>query len=96
MTDIEKYFLKSGDNVIHGEMIVHEGHGFTSLQMAEDRLIVMSCFGDGGYWDKFHVELAIALGLKKIMFGTRRNYKAFERKFGYKKIGYILEKEVKR
>jgi len=26
--------------------------------------------------------------------GTKRNYKAFEKKFGFKLTGYILEKEV--
>jgi len=38
--------------------------------------------------------LAKELGYEKIMMATKRNYKGFERKFGFKLTGYVLERRV--
>lgn len=61
-----------------------------------DKLVAHQVYGDGVYWDTYLNTLAQKLGLTKIMMATKRNPKAFERKFGFKLTGYILEKEVQK
>lgn len=93
--DLQDYLKRSGDDSIIEKNLIENEHGFMTWTADEDTLIPINVYGDGKYWDSFLVVLAKELGLKKIQFGTERNYKAYERKFGYKLKGYILEKEVK-
>jgi len=59
-----------------------------------NRLVIIQCYGDGKYWDNMATELAIKNKVDKIMFITKRNPQAFERKYGYKVIGYAMERGV--
>jgi len=93
--DLQDYLKRSGDTKITERNLIENEHGFMTWAADEDTLIPINVYGDGKYWDNFLVILAKELGLKKIQFGTERNYKAYERRFGYKLKGYILEKEVK-
>ena len=92
--NLERYFEKSGDTEIITDNLIENEHGFASYFVNGDRLVICNVFGDGEFWDAFFLDKARELGLKRVTFGTRRNYKAFEKKFGYKLTGYILEKEV--
>jgi outer membrane protein assembly factor BamB len=93
--DIEKYLRKSGDQFIYEDNIVVNDHGFMSWMIDTDgSFVALNVYGDGEYWDSFIMQLAEKLGCTKARFATRRNPKAFERKFGYKIAGYIMEKEV--
>lgn len=88
------YFNKSGDDTLILTNLIATDFGFASFDIKGDELILYQVYGNGDLWDRYFVELAKRLNLKKIKFGTKRNYKGFERKFGYKLVGYILEKEV--
>ena len=92
--DIEKYLKKSGDDEISTSNLVENQHGFMSWRTHKDTFVGINVYGDGHYWDAFANELAKKLGLKKIMFATKRSPKVFEKKYGYKITGYILEREV--
>jgi len=90
----QDYLKRSKDSHIYTDNLIENEHGFMSWSVYEDKLVAHQVYGDGVYWDNYLNELAKQLGLSKIMIATQRNYKAFERKFGFKLIGYILEKEV--
>jgi len=93
--DIEQYLKKSGDTSINPANLIENSHGFMSWRINKpDTFVLINVYGDGKYWDSVAVELAKQLNLSKIVFGTKRNPKAFERKYGYSHVGYILEKEV--
>jgi len=88
------YLERSGDSQIYNDNLIENKHGFMSYRVHEGNLVLLNVYGDGEYWDTFSIELAKALGTPKIIIGTHRNPKAFERKFSYSLTGYILEKEV--
>lgn len=93
--DIKRYLEKSGDTHLDPENIIVNEHGFLSWTIDDNgALFGLNVYGDGNYWDKFLVELANKLGCKQIRFATKRNPKVWERKFGYKIAGYIMEKEL--
>lgn len=92
--DIEDYLNKSGDEYLSGDHVIENEHGFLTYSVTPDCLFIINCYGDGEYWDKVANDLAKEAGKDVVRFGTRRNPKTFERKYGYKTVGYILEKEV--
>jgi len=93
--DIKKYLKKSGDQFIYEDNIIVNEHGFMSWMLDTDgAFVALNVYGDGDYWDSFIMQLAEKLGCTKARFATRRNPKTFEKKFGYKIAGYIMEKEV--
>jgi hypothetical protein len=95
VADIEQYLKKSGDTAISTDNLIKNAKGFMSWRVTKpETLVLINVYGDGKYWDSVAVELAKQLNLSKIVFGTKRNPKAFERKYGYSHVGYILEKEV--
>ncbi len=73
-----------------------EKKGFLSLVPvpAENALLIHYMCGDGKYWERVATELADALGYDRFFFSTRRNPKAFERRFGAKLRSYLLERKV--
>jgi len=92
---LQKYFDKSGDDKLRlDNLIEDEQRGFMSWSELDGNFVVHQVFGDGVYWDAFIMALAKQLKLKKIIMATKRNPKAFERKFNFALTGYILEKEV--
>jgi len=88
------YMRKSGDTAIETDGLIENEHGFMSCKVLNETLVAYQVFGDGEYWNGQLNEMAKDLGLRRIRMATIRNPKAFERKFGFKLIGYILEKEV--
>jgi hypothetical protein len=93
--DLQKYYEKSGDSFIYPDNLVVNDHGFMTWTVdPEGTFLGLNVYGDGAYWDEFSQTLAKHLGCKRIRFSTRRNPKVWEKKFGYKQVGYIMEKEV--
>lgn len=70
------------------------GGGFFTTKCMKDALFIPSAAGDGKELDEQICALAKRLGYTKVRFETRRNPRAWERKFGYKVTGYVMEKEV--
>ena len=92
----ERYLKKSGDDYIETENLIENEHGFMSWKVDGDKFVCMNVYGNGKYWDEYMNELAKQLGCKAILTGTsRKSYKAFVKKYNFKLVGYILEKEVK-
>lgn len=94
--DTQKFLTKSGDPGISAafDELFENDKGFISFRVTGDSLFIVQCYGDGRYWMDVARGVAKKLGLTKIQFTTRRNYRAFERRHGFKLIGYVMESEV--
>ena len=89
------YLRRSGDSKIYKGNWVENEYGFASWGLNEDGdLVIYHLYGNGNYWEQFFVNLAKALGCKKIIAATKRNPKAMARRFKMKITGYVLEREV--
>jgi len=75
------YLARTGDPRIDGRNYIENEHGFASYEIGENHLLVIQVYGDGKFWDKFFRDLAKDHGLKSYIFSTRRNPKAFSRRF---------------
>lgn len=71
-----------------------ELQGFCNWKQDNDIMYIGVTCGNGMYWNNFIQLKAKELGCKTLRFGTYRNPATFIRKFGYKVVGYILEKDV--
>lgn len=91
---IEDYFKKSGDDCLRGEYFILSEFGFMTFHYDEEYLYLDNVYGDGKKWIEVIKQLKQQLNVDKVMFATRRNPKAFERKYKVKIVGYILELEV--
>lgn len=92
---IEKeYWDKSGASLVLRNNFIRNDHGFSTHSIDGDVLVIGSVYGDGEYWNKFFHGVAKDNGCKKMRFTTRRNPDAWERKFDFKCVGWVLEKEV--
>ena len=91
----QRYLEKSGDDYIDKTNLIENEHGFMSWKVDGDKLVQMCVYGDGPYWTDFANELGKQFNCKTIITSTSRNYKAYEKKYNFKLVGYILEKEVK-
>lgn len=95
---IKKYLEKSGDDyvILDGvRVVVDDRHGFCTYEVFPHEMVfVYNVYGDGRFWEKFLKEKARQAGCSVIRFATRRNPKAFIRRFNAKLVGYILEMEV--
>jgi hypothetical protein len=92
----ERFLRKSGGRKIMTNNLIENEHGFMSWKLDDDIFVCLNVYGDGDYWDTYINELAKQLGCKTILGGTTRKagYKAFERKYNFKLVGYLFEKEV--
>lgn len=90
----DDYMKRSGDDQFFADNLTVNDHGFCSYKVSNGILVGFTGYGDGEYWDKFLQEKAKENDCNKYMITTRRNPKVFERKYGFKIAGYILEKEV--
>lgn len=100
MNLLETYFMKSGDtpeilreSIAAGDVIENE-HGFAVVQLTEDALLIHACCGDGKYWQEQFEMLARKGGVNKLAMITRRNPKAWARRFGYEAVKVYMEKEL--
>ena len=92
---LKDYFNKTGKVELSGTDCRYEkDKGFVTYQQQGTRLLVPDVYGDGLYWLAKMEELARSLHCTKLIGGTTRNVKAYNKMFGTKIIGYILEKEL--
>ena len=79
------------DELIH----FHPEHGFITYRHYEDILELHHMCGDGKYWQKFIRNMLMGMyGLKKIRAFTKRNPKAWIRKYGGHIQGYYMECDI--
>ena len=91
---INEYLSKTGKLHIDGEIIYEEAKGFMTYQVLGELFIIPDVFGDGKYWLSIAIEMAKANNCTRLRGGTTRNVKAYNKFFGTKIVGYILEKEI--
>jgi len=94
---LEDYFRKSGDTELLDGNLLLLPYGFIIYEVDGDVLGLLHVYatkGSGKKMDKFINSLAKEIGAKKIRFATRRRPEGFVRKYNYKVVGYVLEKEV--
>ena len=88
-------FKEKANSELDYTNLIENEHGFMSWKIEGDKFVCITVYGDGPYWDKYMNELAKQFGCKTILAGTtRKSYKAYVRKYNFKLVGYILEKEV--
>ncbi len=79
------------DETIH----FHPEHGFITYLIHDDILELHHMVGDGKFWQKFIRNMIMGIhGLKKIRAFTRRNPKAWIRKYGGHIRGYYMEADI--
>jgi len=88
------YMHRSGDKQIDRTNYIENEYGFASWMEKPDCIHVIQVYGDGEYWDRFFRQLAEKYGVDSYLFYTRRNPKAFARKFGAKTVQTIMKVEV--
>lgn len=89
-----EYCRHSGDKTVPEGNLVENEHGFCVWDIRQGAFIIVAIYGDGDFWDKWIDEKAKSVGMKQIIFATRRNPNSFIRKYGFKITGYILAREV--
>jgi hypothetical protein len=93
---VARFLEKSRSEYVDETNLIENEHGFMSWKIDGDKFVCINVYGNGEYWDKYMNELAKQLGCKTILGGTtRKSYKAFVKKYNFKLVGYIFEKEVK-
>ncbi len=99
---LKDYLEKSKADFVWLENLFVCEYGFASWLEPEnsDEIRIVDCYGDGRFWEEFFIRLAKRKGKSKITFWTRRNPKAFERRFGCKVLrksetgAYLMVREV--
>lgn len=94
---IKRYEKKTGNKFNpfpSAQIEFDEVNGFCTWEKDGDILYVSDTCGNGRYWEKFLDQKAKELNCKSIKFATTRQPTIFTRKYGYKIVGYVLEKEV--
>lgn len=91
---IKDYFLITSKVELNGEVIYEPDKGFVTYLHQGTKLLVPDVYGDGLYWLAKMETLAKSLHCTKLVGGTTRNVKAYNKMFGTKIVGYILEKEI--
>lgn len=92
---MEDYFSKTGKVELSGtDYIYEQDKGFVTYEQQGTRMLVPDVYGNGLYWLAKMEDLAKSLHCTKLIGGTTRNVKAYNKLFGTKVIGYILEKEL--
>lgn len=89
------FMERTGDKTIINTNYTENEHGFVSYKIEKGILHVIQVYGDGKYWEKFFRKLAKEQGIKKAMFYTRRNPKAFQRRYNAKTIQTLMVIEEK-
>ena len=89
------YLRRSGDDDIELENYIENEHGFASYQIDGDQFTIVQCYGNGVWWQDEFMRLAKLNRCKTILFVTKRNAKAFERKFAYDSIATVMTKKVR-
>ena len=93
-SDVKRYCDKSGDIKISDGTLVENENGFCVWGVTKDSIVLVNVYGNGEYWNKWAEIKGRELGLKKVLFATKRSPKAFCKKYKYKVSGYILERDI--
>lgn len=72
----------------------HPEHGFITYFTHEDCIEIHHLCGDGKFWQNFLQRVSQFEGAKKIRAFTRRNPKAWIRKYGGHIRGYYMEVDI--
>lgn len=95
---VRDYLERSGDTEIGDPTVPWEWyqdpHGFITYYTLQGHFWILQAYGDGPYWDAWAINEARERGCSRVVFLTRRNPAAFARKFGYRCIGFLMEKAV--
>jgi len=75
-------------------VLFHPEHGFITFFTHGDILELHHAVGDGKYWQEVLVKIMKAHGLKKLRAFTRRNPRAWMRRYGGRIRGYYMEADV--
>lgn len=75
-------------------ILYHPEHGFITFFMHDDILELHHMVGDGKYWQEVLITVMKREGLKTIRAFTRRNPKAWIRKYGGHIRGYYMEADI--
>ena len=89
------FMQRSGDRTITQVNYIENDQGFASYKIEGGVLHVIQVYGNGKHWERFFRKVAKENNVKRAMFYTRRNPKAFERRFGAKVVQYIMMIEDK-
>lgn len=71
--------------------LFHKEHGFISFVIRDNILELHHMVGDGKYWQQVIIKIMKLANLDKIRAFTKRNPKAWARKYGGHIIGYYME-----
>lgn len=93
-TQLDDYFKRSGDTELSEGNIFENSYGFCIWRTYEDVFVLVHVYGDGNYWNNWAEIKAKEFGMKKIIFGTKRNPSGFCRKHGFHISGYVLERSI--
>ena len=75
-------------------VLFHPDHGFVTFLTHDDILELHHACGDGMYWRDALAKIMKAHGLKRLRAFTRRNPKAWMRKYGGRIRGYYMEADI--
>ena len=88
------YLAITGKQQLDYEIMYIEGKGFITYMITGTTMVIPDLYGDGKFWLDKALEIARSKGCTKLRGGTTRNPKAYNKMFGTKIIGYVLEREV--
>lgn len=88
------FLQRTGDRTITQTNYTENEHGFCSYKIDGDTFQVIQAYGDGKYWQTFFEQKAKENNCKRIIFYTRRNPKAFVRKYGLQVVQTLMMKEL--
>lgn len=97
------YINRSGDSMKDLELLLDRDitviklpkhRSWYSYYVQAGKLVIFTAYGNGKLILAHAKEEAKIKEASKIVFSTRRNPKAFERKFGFKQIGTVMELEI--
>lgn len=91
---LNDYFNRSGDDHLEDGDIVENENGFCVWRTYRESLVLVQVYGDGKYWNNWADKKAKELGIKNIMFATKRSPNGFCRKYNFKVTGYLLERSI--
>lgn len=92
--DMQRYLDKSGDDKIADGSLEENEHGWCVWKTNGTRLVLVQVYGYGEYWNKWADAKCKELGLKSVLFATKRKPMSFVRKYKYTIIGTVLERYV--
>lgn len=95
LDEMVSIYLKSvNKNELDYEVLYDKSKGFITFAIIGETMIIPDLYGDGKYWLGVAEKIAKENNCTKLKGGTTRNPKAYERMFGTKIVGYILEKDL--